>query len=134
MKIIADTNLIVRFIVRDDIKQTDAVYKLFADCEELIIPTHVLCEFCWVLAWVYRIATDVVLEKIEMLAQSHKVNVREDEVEAGLAMMRKGGDFADGVNAYAGQKMGSGNMVFASFDRQAIRLLAEQGVPTLLVA
>jgi len=47
-------------------------------------------------------------------------------------MLKNGGNFADGVNAYTGRKMSKGRAVFASFDRKAIRLLAKQGIPTLL--
>jgi len=133
MKIVADTNLLVRFIVKDDQKQLDAVYQLFGESEEIILPTHVFCEFCWVLARVYKIKSELILEKIALLTQSHQVVFCEDEVEAGMSILRQGGDFADGVNAYSGKKMATGNVVFASFDRKAIRLLSEQGWPTLLV-
>jgi len=132
MKIVADTNIIVRFVVDDDIQQMNAVHKLLKNCEEVIIPTHVFCEFFWVLSTVYRVKHSVILGEIELLIKSAKVNFNEDEVEAGLSMMHKGGDFADGVNAYTGRKMGGGKVVFATFDRKAIRLLSEQGIATLL--
>jgi|GEM_PF-5149580 len=72
-----------------------------------------------------------ILGKIEELIKIPKIHSVGDEVEAGLSMMRKGGDFADGVNAYSGRKISS-QAVFASFDRKAVRLLAEQGIATLL--
>jgi predicted nucleic-acid-binding protein len=54
-------------------------------------------------------------------------------VEAGLAQLEAGGDFADGVIAHQGQWLGGD--VFVSFDRQAVGLLRGQGVATqLLVA
>jgi len=132
MKIITDTNLLVRFLVRDDEAQFNAVCRLFEKCEEIIIPTHVLCELFWVLSAAYKLRNHEILEKVERLIKSKKVNIQEDEVEAGLHMARGGGDFSDGVNAYSGRMMASGRVVFASFDRQAIRLLTEQGVATLL--
>jgi len=132
MKIIADTNLLVRFMVGDDKIQFNAVCRLFEKCEEIIIPTHVFCELFWVLSAAYKLKNNEILEKIKLLIKSKKVNIREDEVEAGLYMARNGGDFSDGVNAYSGRLMASGRTVFASFDRQAIRLLAEQGVATLI--
>jgi len=132
MKIIADTNLLVRFLLRDDENQFQIVCKLFAKCEQVIIPTHVFCELIWVLSRAYRFKLDNILEKIELLLKSNKVNTREDEVEAGLVMMRKGGDFADGVNAYTGREISTSTAIFASFDQQAIRLLSEQGIPTLI--
>jgi len=132
MKIVVDTNLLIRFFVRDNEEQFQSVYKLFEKCEEMIIPTHVFCEFVWVLNRAYKFKNDSILEKIELLLKSSKVNAREDEVEAGLLMMRNGGDFADGVNAYTARKMSADTVVFASFDRQAVRLLSEQGLATLI--
>jgi len=82
----------------------------------------------------YKLKHDDILQTLEQLLQSRKVNAREDEIAAGLAMARKGGDFADGVNAYNGRLMTSGASVFASFDKQAVRLLAEQGMATLIPA
>lgn len=46
-------------------------------------------------------------------------------VEAGLALLEAGGDFADGVMAYEGAWLGG--ETFVSFDRQAVELLAAQG-------
>jgi len=132
MRIIADTNLLVRFIVKDDEAQFNAVCRLFAQCKEIMIPTHVLCELVWVFASAYKFKPDAILDTIEKLANSNKTNVCEDEAEAGLRMLRKGGDFADGVNAYRGLQMASGTAVFASFDQRAVRLLAEQGIATLI--
>jgi len=134
VKIIADTNVLVRFIVKDDEAQFHAVCRLFEQCDEIIIPTHVFCEFFWVLSGTYKINKNDVLDKMESLLDSDSVTANEDEVTAGLEMARKGGDFADGVNAYAGRRMTStfDKPVFASFDRQAVRLLAAQGVVALI--
>lgn len=46
-------------------------------------------------------------------------------VEAGLTIMAAGGDFADGVIAFDGRRLGG--EIFASFDRRATSLVAEQG-------
>jgi len=91
-----------------------------------------MCELVWVLSGGYRVKPDNILKTIEALLGSPQINVNEDEIEAGLAMMRKGGDFADGVNAYTGRHMSSGNIIFASFDKKAVRLLAAQGIPALI--
>jgi len=132
MRIIADTNIILRLIKKDDDKQFDAAYKLLKESEEIIIPTYVFCEICWVLSQGYGLKSEALYEEIRLLSESDKVVFVEDEIEAGLAMLSNGGDFADGVNAYAGRKMSKCRAVFASFDRKAIRLLAKQGIPTLL--
>ena len=46
-------------------------------------------------------------------------------VEAGLTALRTGGDFADGALAYQGEMLGG--TVFASFDRNAVALLRNEG-------
>jgi predicted nucleic-acid-binding protein len=45
--------------------------------------------------------------------------------EAGLALLDRGGDFADGVIAYEGHWLGAEE--FVSFDKQAVSLLKSQG-------
>jgi len=52
-------------------------------------------------------------------------------VEAGLALLQAGGDFADGVIAHQGQWLGG--EVFVSFDGQALALLRQQGVAAELI-
>jgi len=132
VRIIADTNILVRFIVRDTPVQFASVCALFARCAEVVIPTPVLCELCWVLGRGYGFKSSDLLDALERLIKSQQVTVSDDEVEAGLSLLRQGGDFADGVNACAGRKLSKGNAVFASFDRKAVRLLSAQGVAALV--
>ena len=47
-------------------------------------------------------------------------------VEAGLAMLDAGGDFADGVIAYEGRWLGA--ETFVSFDKKAVEMLTSAGV------
>ena len=132
MIVIADTNIIIRLLVRDDESQFKSVSDLFRNAEEIIIPTTVYCEVAWVLSASYRIRKVKLLETLRKLLASKKISVREDEIEAGLSMMEEGGDFADGVNAYAGQAMAHGSAVFASFDKRAVRLLTERGISAMV--
>lgn len=133
MKVIVDTNILARLLVRDHEEQFQLVVKLIGNAAEIIIPTHVVCELVWVLSAAYKFGNDVIAEKIGGILQSANVTVQHDEVAAGLRMLEKGGDFADGVNAYTGHVMARGLSVFASFDKQAVRLLAEQGISALVL-
>jgi predicted nucleic-acid-binding protein len=47
-------------------------------------------------------------------------------VDAGLQMLARGGDFADGVIASAGMAMGA--ETFVSFDRKAVARLDQMGI------
>ncbi len=53
-------------------------------------------------------------------------------VVAGLALLDKGGDFADGAIAYEGHWLGADE--FVSFDKQAVSLLRSQGRKTRLLS
>jgi predicted nucleic-acid-binding protein len=53
------------------------------------------------------------------------VVVNRPAVDAGLALLEAGGDFADGVIAYEGSWLGA--EVFVSFDKNAVKLMEAQG-------
>ena len=53
-------------------------------------------------------------------------------VDAGLEVLDKGGDFADGAIAYEGHWLGAEE--FVSFDKQAVSLLRSQGRKARLLA
>ena len=75
-------------------------------------------------------------QKVEMsLLPNGRLEVRAADwpaIEARLAMLAAGGDFADGAIAFEGRRRGG--EVFASFDRTAIRLIAETGGVTHLLS
>ena len=52
-------------------------------------------------------------------------------MEAALALLEAGGDFADGVIAHQGQWLGGDT--FLSFDRQAVALLQQRGIDAVLL-
>ena len=60
-----DTNILVRFLVKDDEQQAAAVYALFkqteADKEVLFVPMLVVLETIWVLGSVYEIPEHEIL-------------------------------------------------------------------------
>jgi len=127
MNVIIDTNVLVRFLIADDEIQYNAVIKLFNEASSILIPTIVLCETIWVLRG-YKIERKKKIEYVRFIKDSDKVVLSDDEVEAGLELLKSGGDFVDGVAAYAGQKLSrSKNSVFASFDQKAVKLLTKNG-------
>jgi predicted nucleic-acid-binding protein len=66
-----DTNVMVRFLVRDDEQQAKAVYREFkqteADKEVLFIPVLVVLETVWVLESVYEATRQEILDSIDQL-------------------------------------------------------------------
>ncbi|CAM2180438.1 hypothetical protein PSAC2689_30543 [Paraburkholderia sacchari] len=62
---------------------------------------------------------------IRTLLNTRKVVVNRPAAEAGLALLDAGGDFADGVIAYDGARLGA--ETFVSFDKKAVSLLTKHG-------
>jgi predicted nucleic-acid-binding protein len=125
MKIAVDTNVLVRAAVRDDAAQANAASKLMRGSEVVAIAVPCLCEFVWVLRSVYRFRPSAVANAIRTLLAAGNVETNRPAVEAGLAMLDVGGDFADGAIAYEGRWLG-GEM-FVSFDAKAVGMLKAQG-------
>ena len=125
MKIVADTNVLLRDALDDDPRQSPIAGKVLQAAELVAIPVAVLCEFVWVLRQGYNISALEVASSIRALFDSWNVVTNRPAVEAGLAFLDKGGDFADGAIAYEGEWLGAEE--FVSFDKQAVALLKSQG-------
>lgn len=127
-----DTNVLVRLFVDDDLQQQNTAVELLEAAERIAIPTTVLIETVWVLNRSYKVpSADILALLREFIAGVPKLAVDENAIEAGFAVMERGGDFADGVNAFGGGMLGA--ELFATFDRQAAKLLQQSGVETLLL-
>jgi len=130
VKLTADTNVLIRAVVADDAKQARIAQSALEEADLVAIPSTTLCEMAWVLARGYGISALEVGNAIRTLVGSAKVEADRPVIEAGLAMLGRGGDFADGVIAAEGTKLGGD--IFASFDKSAVTLLRQQGGSTLL--
>lgn len=125
MKVTADTNVLVRAAVRDDAQQAQRAAKLLQEADLVAVPIPVLCEFVWVLRRGYKKSVPDISDAIHRLMNSVNVVMNRPAVEAGLAILGAGGDFADGVIAYEGEWLGAEE--FISFDSKAISILQSQG-------
>jgi predicted nucleic-acid-binding protein len=132
VKVIVDTNVLVRAVVRDDEAQARAAAELLRKAEVIAISLPSLCEFVWVLRRVYGFEPSDIAAAIEALLNAANVVVNRPASEAGLAMLEAGGDFADGVIAFEGRWLGGEE--FVSFDKKAVALLAAEGKPAKLLA
>jgi predicted nucleic-acid-binding protein len=125
MKITADTNVLVRACVQDDAKQAKLAGDGLRQARLIAVSSTSLCEFVWVLKRAYKFADADIAHAIRLLIRSKNVVCDIPTVEAGLAILEQGGDFADGVIAYTGFKLGA--IEFVSFDKNAVALLKTQG-------
>ena len=131
MKIIVDTNVLIRAVVRDDEKQATAADKVLKSADIIAVTIPCLCEFVWVLRRLYEFDREDIAAAIRALADTENVSLNRPAVEAGLAVLNAGGDFADGIIAYEGNWLGA--ETFVSFDKKAVALLAKQKYETRLL-
>ncbi len=131
MRITVDTNLLIRIVVRDDVSQAQIAEKLLAKASSIVIAVPSFCEFAWVLRSTYGLSKGEVTLAIQALLDVGNLITNRPAVEAGLAFLRAGGDFADGAIAYEGKWMGGDT--FVSFDRKAIELASAQGYSAQLL-
>jgi predicted nucleic-acid-binding protein len=125
MKVTADTNVLIRAAVQDDLHQARRAAKVLAEADLVAVPVPVLCEFAWVLRRGYRKSATDVSDAIRRLMRSANVVMNRTTVEAGLSALDAGGDFADGVIAHEGEWLGAEE--FVSFDSKAVSVLQAQG-------
>jgi predicted nucleic-acid-binding protein len=131
MKVSLDTNVLVRLIVGDDEAQQTLATKTLESAELVTISVHAICEFAWVLQRAYKIQRPDIATAIRGLLNISNVVVSRPIIEAGLAVLESGGDFADGVISFDGQWLGADT--FLSFDRQAVSLISKQGYDARLL-
>jgi predicted nucleic-acid-binding protein len=132
VRITADTNLLVRAVTEDDARQSKAAQTVLRKAEIIALTIPALCELAWVLSRGYKVSPRDIAEAIRLLVGGTNVVVNQPALEAGLAMLNVGGDFADGVISYEGNWLGA--EVFVSFDKKAVKMLEAQGLPAELLS
>jgi predicted nucleic-acid-binding protein len=131
MRLAADTNILVRLFVDDDPAQTEIAIDALSSAELIAISLQAFCELVWVLSSTYQVPRRDIAEAVRRLLDTSNVITNRPAVEAGLAVLEAGGDFADGVIAYDGQWLGAST--FLTFDKKAARILAGQGTDVRLL-
>jgi predicted nucleic-acid-binding protein len=126
-----DTNVLVRAVLQDDPEQGLAASKLLKAASLIAVSLPCLCELVWILRRGAKLPKEDVALTIRDLLNAAKVVMNRPAVEAGLAVLEAGGDFADGIIAYEGAWLGG--ETFVSFDKQAVDLVAAQGQAACLL-
>jgi predicted nucleic-acid-binding protein len=125
VKIVADTNVLLRVIVADDASQSQAALAVMEQADLVAVSLQALCELVSVLHRRYDVSRTDIAAAIRHLANTQNIVLNRPAVEAGLSVLDAGGDFADGVIAYEGRWLGG--ETFVSFDQKAVALLTAQG-------
>ncbi len=130
MRIAVDTNVLVRFLTWDDETEAALAAEAIEGADAVILSTIVLCETVWVLRRAYKLPHREIAAILRELMDSKSVELDRPAAEAGLALLERGGDFADGVILFdAGRARASHLVTFdqslaARADSDRVRLLA----------
>ena len=131
MKIIADSNVLLRAILDDHPVQSPLAQAALQNAELVAISLPTLCEFVWSLQRGYKRKHADVVSALRALLDTANIVLDKPAVEAGIALAEAGGDFADGVITFDGRRLGG--MHLATFDREAARLISDEGFDTMLL-
>lgn len=120
-----DTNVLVRFLVRDDPAQSGAARRLVAGAierfESLFVPEVVVCETVWVLTASYKVSRAQVIATLrDLLRARHLEFSAPERISRALDAFEKGkGDLADYL--IREQSHAAGCEAVATFDRKLLR-------------
>jgi predicted nucleic-acid-binding protein len=106
-----DTDVIVRFLMKDDAEQAALANAVFAELTAVapgFVCREVLVELVWVLQKIYRLPRTDIADAVEGLLGAREIVVESaDHVAVAVDRLRKGGPgFADQMIALAGQGAG----------------------------
>ena len=116
-----DTNVLVRYLVKDDADQAAIVSRLITDAAESDVSVYlnkvVVCETVWVLESAYEYPKDVIADVLEKLLLTQQFEFEErDHVWRSLRRYREGkADLADYLIGETNQAAGCEET--ATFDR-----------------
>ena len=120
-----DTNVLVRFLVQDDKKQSQIVYarlkKAETEREQLFVPLVVILETIWVLDSAYGMSRNEILNSLEDLMQMPILDFEADHVLTNLLLSgrRHKIDLSDLLIAHAAEAAGCDEII--TFDKKASR-------------
>ncbi len=120
---IVDTNVMLRYLLHDDRKQSPIATQYLTNNQlTFFISSQMLCEVIWFLRYSLKVQkSELVLMLEQIIATPHFIC--DTGVDMGLQFLKQGGDFADGIIAYNVQKFD--NACLLSFDKKAQKIAKE---------
>ena len=120
MEVAVDTNVVVRYVTRDDPAQERQARAVFL-ANRVFVPMTVLLETEWVLRCTYRYAPEQIAEALTMIVENEGVRVENpDATRRALGAFRQGIDLADALHLASC----AGLDRFVTFDRPLSRRAA----------
>lgn len=124
-----DTNVLVRYIVQDDAKQSSQASAIVATLTREtpgFISTVTLIELVWVMQSCYSVSKAEIIAMLDMLLRTHELVVENAEtvIKALYAFVRAKADFSDCLIERSGHKAGCQYTV--TFDVNAAKTVGMQ--------
>ena len=116
-----DTNVLVRLLTRDDLKQVEAAEDFIA--QGAWVPQLALAEAAWVLASVYSRGPEAIATAVEMLLNHQHLTVQDADVVTTAVVefrRRPAVGFSDCLMVQVARKAGHGPL--GTFDRDLARV------------
>lgn len=127
-----DTNVLIRYVVRDDLAQLAAAKRLIRKCmsegRALFVPVTVALEFEWVLRASFGYGKDEVMEVLSNLFSAVELTFESERaLEVALQLYREtGADFADCLHiALVAQ---AGQQPLWTFDKRAAKVVGAKSM------
>jgi predicted nucleic-acid-binding protein len=113
----ADTNILVRYLKKDDPAQAQLAKNLL-DNQDVLVTTSVMLETEWVLRTLYKIKADELARALRFLAGLPHIVVEDpDLIMQAITWLEAGMDFADAIHL----GKAAGCEVLITFDKDFIR-------------
>lgn len=118
---IIDTNVLMRYLLKDDLGQFLVVEPYFMNMDNaLYLPIQTLCEAVWIMKKKLKLPNDYIVQILEGLLSKSNINFDIEVVNFAIPFLKENGDFADGVIAYHTQKFD--NTILLTFDKKLQKL------------
>jgi predicted nucleic-acid-binding protein len=122
-----DTNVLVRFLVGDDIQQAKKVYRIFkkaeSEKESFLVPLLVVLELLWVLESVYEIPKSEIIDSINELMLMPILKFESQGAIRQFLLSAQNGkfDLSDLLIAHSAKTLGCVSVI--TFDKKASKHL-----------
>ena len=123
-----DTNVLLRYLTKDDEAQAAQAKRIFELNESILITDVVLAETLWSLDGpVYKLAKPELIAVVQRLIDDKKIRFEDDEVvwRALFSFIQYDADFADALIVHKASKVASeadGLQAVFTFDKAALQL------------